>query len=76
MANDSGMKEYVRGETGAFRGGGEMAVSGQTLSHQGGKWSEVCARARASTCSCWFSIIRASVDQPAAVGHKPFIVFR
>lgn len=41
MANESGMREYVRGETGTF---GEMAVSGQTSSCQGGKWSEVFVR--------------------------------
>lgn len=28
------------------------------------------------TCSCCFSIIRASVDQSAAVGHNPLIVFK
>lgn len=38
MANESGMREYVRGGMGTF---GEMAVSGQTTSRQVGKWSEV-----------------------------------
>lgn len=41
MANESGMREYVRGETGTL---GEMAVSGQTSLRQGGKWSEVFVR--------------------------------
>lgn len=78
IGNESGMREYAGGEMGTFR---EMAVSGQTSSHQDGKWLEeksVCV----SMCKC-FSIIRPSGDQlmaaqveSSSVNHNPLIVFK
>lgn len=57
IGNESGMREYAGGEMGTFR---EMAVSGQTSSHQDRKWLEGCVRESVSVCFC---IIRPAGDQ-------------
>lgn len=41
------MREYAGGEMGTFR---EMAVSGQTSSHQDRKWSEVILCVHVCVC--------------------------
>lgn len=70
MANESGMREYVRGGMGTF---GEMAVSGQTTSRQVGKWSEVFVRVCVLLLFFHYRGICRSV---CYCRRKPLIVFK